>query len=514
MGKSYSIWQEGTRAVDAVTQALGHRPGKVVAVHLNYPSRCAERGRTPAQASYFLKPSSSLAGSGRVGRPEGTELLAYEGEVALVIGTIARLVTPEAGWSHVGWVSAANDLGLQDLRYADKGSNVRSKGGDGYTALGPALLDARALDPRGLRVTTWLDDEVVQDDTTDTLLFPFGHLIADLSRFMTLEVGDVVLTGTPGGASVAVPGQRLQVEVRSVADPALTTGRLVTDVVDTPALGPWGSPPVADEQSRADAWGSRPDPGADAATAAAAGAFSLTDQLRARLSSVAVATLSVQLRQRGYDQSSIDGVALLVPGQRIVGPARTLRYVGYRKDLFERHAPGYNAQKRAVDTVNPGEVLVMEARGDATAGTLGDILALRARHRGAAGIVTDGAVRDHAAVAATGLPVMAAGAHPAVLGRRHVPWETDVTVTCGGATVQVGDVVVADDDGAVVIPSALLVEVLEAAEAQELAETFVAERVRAGESVDGLYPVGPAWRERYAAWRAARHTDPPPPDLR
>ena len=96
--------------------------------------------------------------------------------------------------------------------------------------------------------------ELVQDDTTDTLLFGFGHLVADLSRFMTLEVGDVILTGTPAGASVALPGQRLEVEVNAVADDTVTTGRLVTDVVDAPALGPWGSPPVADEAAKADAY--------------------------------------------------------------------------------------------------------------------------------------------------------------------------------------------------------------------------------------------------------------------
>src|SRR5699024_5051431 len=104
------------------------------AVHLNYPSRAAERGRTPAHGSYFLKAPSSLAASGEtVARPADTELLAYEGEIALVIGTAARDVAPEQGWAHVGWITAANDLGLYDLRHADGGSNVRAKSGDGYT---------------------------------------------------------------------------------------------------------------------------------------------------------------------------------------------------------------------------------------------------------------------------------------------------------------------------------------------------------------------------------------------
>ncbi len=478
---------------DAVTATLGRRPGKVVAVHLNYPSRSAQRGRTPAHASYFLKPPSSLSGGGPVGRPEGTELLAFEGEVALVVGTPARSVTPEHGWDHIGWVTAANDLGLQDLRYADKGSNVRSKGGDGYTPLGPDLLDARAVDPAGLRVRTWLDGELVQDDTTATLLFDFGSLVADLSRLLTLEAGDVILTGTPAGASVAVPGQRVEVEVSSVADDTVTTGRLVTDVVEAPALGPWGSPPVADEAARADAYGRGPEP-----------ELLLTDALRRRLSKVAVATLSVQLRQRGYDDVSIDGVRPLVAGTRLVGTARTLRYVPYRKDLFAARGGGFTPQKRALDTIGPGEVLVMEARGDTSAGTLGDLLALRAGYRGAAGVVTDGAVRDHRAVCDSGLPVFAGGAHPAVLGRRHVPWDTDTTIACGGATVQVGDVLVGDDDGVVVLPPPLVVEVLEAAEEQERQEAFIAEKIRAGESVDGLYPLGPRWKDEYAAWAAAR----------
>jgi 5-oxopent-3-ene-1,2,5-tricarboxylate decarboxylase/2-hydroxyhepta-2,4-diene-1,7-dioate isomerase len=476
---------------DAVTRTSGRRPGKVVAVHLNYTSRAAQRRRAPTAASYFLKPSSSLAGYGSVERPNGTELLGFEGEIALVIGRAARHVRPEDGWSHVGWVTAANDLGLQDLRAADHGSNVRSKGGDGYTPLGPELLPAAELDPAGLRLRTWLDGELVQDDTSDALLFDFGHLVADLSRMLTLEEGDVILTGTPAGASVAVPGQVVEVEV-TTTDGARTTGRLRTAVVDGPPLAAWGSPASVDDAVRAEAWGTPPSD-----SPALSDSTALSDDVRERLGRVAVATLSVQLRRRGFDDASIDGVRPLAPGRRLVGTARTLRYVPFRPDLFATRGGGYNAQKRAVDGLRPGEVLVMEARRDPTAGTLGDILALRAKVRGAAGIVTDGAARDAAAVAATGLPVYASGQHPAVLGRRHVPWETDVTIACGGATVQVGDVIVADDDGAVVIPPGLVEEVLTGAEQQEREEAFIAARVAEGAALDGLYPLAGPWRERY-----------------
>ena len=202
-------------------------PGKIIAVHLNYPSRAAQRGRTPAMPSYFLKPSSSLAATGdTLERPAGTELLAFEGEIALVIGVPARRVSPADGWRHVASVTAANDFGVYDLRAADKGSNVRSKGGDGFTPIGPALIPAADVAPDALRVRTWVNGELVQEDTSDTLLFPFGQLVADLSQLMTLETGDVILTGTPAGSSVVVPGDVVEVEV-DAPDAAAFVPRIV-----------------------------------------------------------------------------------------------------------------------------------------------------------------------------------------------------------------------------------------------------------------------------------------------
>jgi regulator of RNase E activity RraA len=216
---------------------------------------------------------------------------------------------------------------------------------------------------------------------------------------------------------------------------------------------------------------------------------------------VGTATLSSQLRKRGLNNVSIDGLTSTQPGKRLVGLARTLRFIPNREDLFARFGGGYNAQKRAFDTLDADDVLVMEARGETGTGTVGDILALRAQVRGAAGIVTDGGVRDLAAVTELGIPTYHAGGHPAVLGRRHVPWDTDVTIACGGAAVQPGDVIVGDADGVLVIPPDLVDEVVDDAIEQERQETFIAEQVAAHESVDGLYPMNAEWKERYRAWQ-------------
>jgi regulator of RNase E activity RraA len=212
---------------------------------------------------------------------------------------------------------------------------------------------------------------------------------------------------------------------------------------------------------------------------------------------VGTATLSAQLRKRGLDNVTIDGVHPTHPGERMIGRARTLRFIPNREDLFESHGGGYNAQKRAFDALGPGDVLVIEARGEAGTGTVGDILALRAQVRGAAGIVTDGGIRDLAAVTALAIPAYSQGGHPAVLGRRHVPWDTDLTIACGGTAVQPGDVIVGDDDGVLVIPPRYVEEVVDAAIAQEREETYIAEHVAAGESVDGLYPMNAAWKKRF-----------------
>jgi regulator of RNase E activity RraA/2-keto-4-pentenoate hydratase/2-oxohepta-3-ene-1,7-dioic acid hydratase in catechol pathway len=471
------------------------QPSKIVAVHVAYRSRAMERGTLPQWPSYFLKPPNTLAGDGDlVKRPPWCELLAFEGEVALIIGRRATRVPPASAWSHVGWVTAANDFGVYDLRYADRGSNVRSKGIDGFTPLGPRLLDARSVDPEAVRLRAWLNGDLCQDALSgDDLLFSFADIVADVSRLTTLEPGDVILTGTPTGATVVRPGDLVEVEVTSGEQ---STGRLRSPIAEADyELRPPGAMPQANDAQREAAYGAR---GAWDARDEGASWRELLDAVGA----VSTATLAAQLRKRGYNSVTLDRLSSTRPAAKMTGFARTLRYLPFREDLFAEHGGGMNAQKRAVEQIRRNEVLVIEARGDATAGTVGDILALRAQVRGAAGIVTDGAIRDSATLRELDLPVYYAATHPAVLGRRHVPWETNTTIACAGVTVQPGDIVAGDADGVIVVPRHLAAEVAMEAAEQERQERFIAEQVSKGESIDGLYPIGKKWQAAYQAWLA------------
>jgi regulator of RNase E activity RraA len=221
---------------------------------------------------------------------------------------------------------------------------------------------------------------------------------------------------------------------------------------------------------------------------------------RDALHAVSTATLASQLHKRGLHGCMLDGLSSTHPDRRMVGFARTVSYLPLREDLFPARSKGLNAQKRAVENVLPGEVLVIGARGERHAGTIGDILALRVQLRGGVGIVTDGALRDSAVIAGLDIPTYSASSHPGVLGRRHVPWETDVAVACAGALVEPGDLLVGDADGVVVLPAALVDEIVAAAVVQEREERFIAEKVAAGESVEGLYPMNEDWRSSYEQW--------------
>jgi 5-oxopent-3-ene-1,2,5-tricarboxylate decarboxylase/2-hydroxyhepta-2,4-diene-1,7-dioate isomerase len=462
-------------------------PTKVIAVHLNYRRRAEERGRIPDVPSYFLKPPSSIARDGDpVVRPRGVELMAFEGEIALIVGRRTRHVTPEEGVERIGWVAPANDMSVYDLRWADRGSNLLSKGQDGFTPIGPAAPAGR-VDLDALVLRTRVNGQVVQEDTSANLIFPFGLLVADLSRFITLEPGDVILTGTPAGSRPLRAGDLVDVEIEGV-------GRVRNRVVEaTGEIPSFGAQPKVSAATRADALG-----------AAAPRAVVLSESARAALRQVSTATLTSQLSRRGIRNTFIQGVRPTRPELRLLGYALTLRYVPLREDVRDAAGAALNAQRRAVESIGPDEVLVIDARQDPGAGTIGDILATRALARGAAGIVTDGSLRDSAALARLDMPIYYQASHAAALGLLHHPLETNVPVACGGVLVMPGDVMVGDADGALVVPAALAEEVARDALEQEEREAWALERVLAGESTAGVFPLSDARRPEYEAWRAAR----------
>ena len=479
------------RCVAIPVRPLGLSPSKIVAVHLNYRSRAEERGRTPVTPSYFFKPASSLAGDGEpIVRPPGCELLCYEGEIALVIGTAARRVSVAEAERSIGWITAANDVGVYDLRWADRGSNVLAKGQDGFTPIGPRLVPAAELRLDDLTLRTFVNGSLVQEGRSSELIFPFALLIADLSRFMTLEPGDVILTGTPANSRPLSPGDVVEIEIDGV-------GRISNAVVeDDSPLEPIGAMPKVSPEMRAAALG-----------VSAPRSAIVPEGVLETLRSVSTATLTTQLQRRGIRNPFIAGLRATRPDLRMVGIAHTLRYVPVREDVVAADTGDVNAQKSAIESISPGEVLVIDARSEAGAGTIGDILALRAMRRGAAGIVTDGGLRDSPAVGSLDIPTYYRAPHASVLGLLHYPLEANVPVSCGGVLVLPGDVIVGDAEGVVVVPAQLAEDVARDAAEQELAEQFAFERVNSGESIRGLFPLTDERRGEYEAWRAARRVE-------
>jgi 5-oxopent-3-ene-1,2,5-tricarboxylate decarboxylase / 2-hydroxyhepta-2,4-diene-1,7-dioate isomerase len=190
-------------------------PSKILAVHLTYRSRLTEyAARTPAYPSYFVKPPSTLNGHrGTLLRPAGTRFLNYEGELAVVVGRRMKGVAEADALDHVLGYAPANDVGLHDFRHADRGSMLRVKGQDGFLPIGPELVPAAEFDPTAFTLRTRLDGEVVQETTADDLLWGVAYQLADLSRLITLEPGDVVLTGTPANSRPMEPGAVVEVEI-------------------------------------------------------------------------------------------------------------------------------------------------------------------------------------------------------------------------------------------------------------------------------------------------------------
>jgi regulator of RNase E activity RraA len=232
----------------------------------------------------------------------------------------------------------------------------------------------------------------------------------------------------------------------------------------------------------------------------------LDETTKTALCGIATATLTTVLLKKGLRNVWLRGTRPLRPNQkRVAGPAFTLRFVPAREDLATPESWSSPVSTRAaIEAMPAGCIAVVDAMGITDAGIFGDILCARMQVRGVAALVTDGAVRDLAGVLGTGLPVWCKGAAapPSVAGLTFVNWQEPIG--CGGVAIFPEDVIVVDDDGAVVIPRALLNEVVEAASEQEKLEAWIMGEVQAGAALPGLYPANAENKARYEASRGRR----------
>ncbi|MFI9503450.1 fumarylacetoacetate hydrolase family protein [Nocardia sp. NPDC052566] len=190
-------------------------PRTIVCAGSNYGSQIIEKGLPwPRQPSLFLKTPNAIAGPGTpILRPPGVARLEYEGELAVVIGRTARDVPVERAAEFVLGYTCANDVTADDWR-AD-GQWARAKSADTFCPLGP-WIETDIADPSTLRITTWLDGRVVQQESTSDMVFGVWELLAFVTRWITLEPGDVLLTGSPGGVGPMASGATVEVEISGI----------------------------------------------------------------------------------------------------------------------------------------------------------------------------------------------------------------------------------------------------------------------------------------------------------
>lgn len=230
-------------AVDEAVHLPPVSPTKIVCVHLNYHSRVDEfMTKLPPAPTYFHKPITALnSHNGDVVRPKRCKWLNYEGEIAIVIGRHCRNVSPEEAGDYIAGYSVANDYGLHDFRDTDAGSMLRVKGSDTLCPVGPGLVEG--WDFRGKRIRTFVNGEVVQDDSTDNMEWDMHYLVADIARNITLVPGDLLLSGTPANSRPVQPGDIVEVEVEGL-------GRLSNRIVEgpTPIRDDVGAQPTESEE--------------------------------------------------------------------------------------------------------------------------------------------------------------------------------------------------------------------------------------------------------------------------
>ena len=231
----------------------------------------------------------------------------------------------------------------------------------------------------------------------------------------------------------------------------------------------------------------------------------LSDEARERLRHVSVATLCTQLFKRGFRNVYLQQVRRLTTptGGNLVGPAFTMRNIPAREDIDQISAfddPNH-PQRKGIESVPQGHVLVIDCRGETRVASGGQILTTRLKVRGAAGLVSDGPVRDSGPISQMDFPVYCAGGSAPLNLIHHHAIDLNVPIGCGGVPVYPGDVMVGDDEGVVVIPQHLAEEVSRDAVEQEKMEAFILERIEGGAKLAGTYPPNAETRAAFEGWR-------------
>lgn len=228
--------------------------------------------------------------------------------------------------------------------------------------------------------------------------------------------------------------------------------------------------------------------------------------LIARMGEVSAATACAKLHASGIRSTFVSGPRPLTAGAKAVGPAVTLQFMPQREDvasgLDQEYVERSTALWAVLEEIQPGDVLVVQAYGSPFTGCFGDMLVRYFKRRGGAGIVVDGCIRDAPRVKALGVPIWCTGVTPHYASQSELfPWAYDVPVACGGVLVLPGDVVVADDDGAVVVPRRKAPDIVAAATEHEQWEVFSRQRIDGGARLSDYYPLTPDTRAEYQRWR-------------
>lgn len=236
----------------------------------------------------------------------------------------------------------------------------------------------------------------------------------------------------------------------------------------------------------------------------------MNEETRAAFNSVSTATITMALLKKGLRNVWLRGVRALDPSTpRVVGRAFTMRFVPGREDLATPESLSSSKSTRfAIEEIPPGSMAVVSSCGIADAGVFGDILCARMVRRGAVGLITDGAVRDVEGIRRTGLPVWCSGvsAPPSVAQLTFVDWQQPIG--CGGVAIFPDDILIADQDGAVIVPKEMAQDILESSRETEALEEWILEQVNGGRRLPGLYPPNDDAKAEFQSWRSRRESQP------